>query len=131
MLGEVTRYDNEPICVITFKSGFDLAADLPRELPEYRAFLECQPEPVVWIADIDTIEFEVGTVIDAANLLALGEEAFYHHPKIRHVIHVTKLPHMQLVTEGMGRDSYGRVKISVAGSLDEAVRMARAIIKSE
>jgi hypothetical protein len=123
---EFKKLDNEPIVVVTLPKDYDLAAELPVQLPKYISMLDAAPEPVYWIVDARNSSLGVEEIITGASLVASGKHPLYHHPNIRQVIYVTSSRIMKLAAEGLQSESFGHIAIKLFDDLDEALKYTRA-----
>jgi hypothetical protein len=115
------KLENEPIVIITLPTDYNLAAELPKLMPQYINLLNAATEPVYWVVDARNSSLTVEEIILGASLLARGEHPLYHHPNIREVIYVTSSQIMKLAADGMKGDSFGNVNIKMFDDLDQAM----------
>ncbi len=119
------KLDNEPIVVVTLPKDYDLAAELPVQLPKYLQLLNAATEPVYWIVDARNSPLKGEEIALGASLVARGEHPLYHHPNIRQVIYVTSARIMKLAADGLKAEPFGHVNIKLFDDLDQALEYAR------
>lgn len=115
------KLENEPIVIVTLPTDYNLAAELPKVMPQYISFLNSATEPVYWIVDARNSSLTVEEIVLGASLVARGEHPLYHHPNIREVIYVTSSQIMKLAAEGLKGEAFGRVNIKLFDDLDQAM----------
>lgn len=115
------KLENEPIVIVTLPTDYNLAAELPKLMPQYINLLNAATEPVYWIVDARNSALTVEEIILGSSLVARGEHPLYHHPNIREVIYVTSSQIMKLAAEGMKGDSFGNVHIKIFDDLDQVM----------
>jgi hypothetical protein len=115
------KLEDEPIVIVTLPIDYNLAAELPKLMPQYINLLNAATEPVYWVVDARNSSLTVEEIILGASLLARGEHPLYHHPNVREVIYVTSSQIMKLAADGMKGDSFGNVNIKMFDDLDQAM----------
>jgi hypothetical protein len=119
------KLDNEPVVIVTLPKEYNLAAELPVQLPKYIGMLDAATEPVYWIVDARSSSLKVDEIIVGASLVARGAHPLYHHRNIRQVIYVTSSQIMKLGIEGLKDETFGNVNIRIFDDLDEALKYTR------
>jgi hypothetical protein len=88
------------------------------------AFLDGQPQPVLYIVNVLEATFSLDDLITGINVAARQRKLF-QHPNLRETIVVTQDWAMDLALKGMSAPIFGGVKIRTFKALDEAVEYAR------
>jgi hypothetical protein len=120
------KLPDEPIVVVTIQGGYDVTTEAAQSIKDGIAFLDSLDEPVLYITDFSSAEFGLTEMILGSNLAARGENPIFRHPKVREIIYVTQSDLSKLAARGMDSEAFGNLKISVYGTLEEALAYARA-----
>lgn len=122
------KLPGESIVVFQAKKTYDLEGDTPVALDRLIHIADSSDVDLIYIADVRNIHFELTDLAQAANLTTRGEHAIFHHPRMKEIIAVTTNKMVALTFRGMESEVYGRVKVAIFPTLEEAIEYARAQI---
>ncbi len=120
------KLPGEPIVVFQAAKTYDLETDTPVALDELNAIADSSDVDLIYITDIRNIHFELSDMAYLSNLAARGQGAVFHHPRLKEIVAVTTSKLVELTFRGMGSEVYGRVRVAVFPTLEEALEYARS-----
>ncbi len=125
---KIEMLPDEPIVVITLGEDFNVEADTPAISRQYIELVEAASQPVYLIIDFRPARkaLSVASIIAGANLSAKGEVPFFNHPLNKEVIWVATSEVMKMAAKGLNTDIFGKLKVSVFETLEEALSYARS-----
>jgi hypothetical protein len=121
----IEMLSGEPIVVVTVNEDFDVETDTPAAGRQYAELVKTISQPVYLIVDFRAASksLSVGSIVAGANLGI--QTSFFNHPHNKEVIWVATTEIMKLAAEGMGTDTFGKLKVSVFETLEEALAYVR------
>ncbi len=124
--GGIEKLPGEPILIHTLLEGWSVANDLHANIDQAMEHLDAADEPLYYIANFSRgLKLDLRDVILAANQVARGGNAMFHHPNLREFLAVTDSRLLDLATRGLDSEVFGNVPVAVFGALEEALAYAR------
>jgi hypothetical protein len=116
----------EPAVLLSMYEDYSFVVDDPEADKELIAALDASDEDMFMIIDLLRRPLSLQDVVHSANKDGRGEQALFHHPKVRGLIIVTDSDMVRLATKGLTTVTFGSLNAKAFGSLDEALAYVRS-----
>lgn len=120
---EVRPEEHLIICVMN--QDFSVQHELSGYAEDLKGKLDAMSEPVIQITDVDAVPGSFGDLVSGLGLLTQGKLAVLNHPNIKLIIVVTTKDLFAFGAKALKQSQYGGLQVTVAKTLDEAIKLAR------
>lgn len=127
----VEKLSEEPIIIVKISGPVDLARDVPALSNKARSVLDATNEPIWNITLMEDLHLSFGEVVMALGMSTRGELNFLRHPKVREYMIIADDGVVQLASRALSQAQYGGLRVTMCGSLEEALRKVRECIKGQ
>ncbi len=124
MFHDVEFLPDSNVYVITFTNGWHTKEGTAERADIVRRALEKAEEPVTFVFDLTPVRMRFDGVMRAANSLARGSNAPFHHPLCKEIVVIATNPIVQKVAQGLQNETFGRLPVCVRRSRQEALDKA-------
>ncbi len=124
MFHEVEFLPEFNACIVTFQQGWHTKEGTAERADIVQRALEQADESLTFIFDLTHIKMRFDGVMRAANSLARGPNAPFHHPLCKQIIVVTANSMVQKVAHGLQTETFGSLPVCVRRSREEALNEA-------
>jgi hypothetical protein len=120
----IEKLRGEPIIIETWDANYDPAEEGPKASQEIIRMMDTINEPTVVIVDMRAMALTFNDILLMAQA-ASSRSAPAHHPLQRRRIIITDSSIVSLAAQGLDSELFGRIKVDIATSMDEALEIAR------
>lgn len=115
---------------VTMYEQYSFEVDDPVADQEIIDILEKSDESMFLIVDLIQRPLSLDDVIHSSNKDARGENALFHHPKVKGLLVVTESDMVRLAAKGLNTVTFGNVNARAFKTADEALDYARSQVAS-
>ncbi len=126
MSHEITFLPDEPICIVTFREGWDAPESIRSRAQDFRRIFETANEPLHLIVDFTHVKMTLDGMLRSANSFARGPDAVFRHPMRKTLILVSTEKLAQMVARGLQSETFGHLHVHIFATLEEALAYARS-----
>lgn len=125
----IERLSDEPIVVYTQGPATRDTQGIAETLDDIARALDEQTDKVFLIWNVGSMTIELDDLIQSASKAGRGSNAVLHHTNVQENVYVVSNRMVKMAIKGLESATFGRAKVVMFDTLDEALGYCRAQIE--
>lgn len=127
----IEKLPGEAIIVYTQGAATPEEQGIVETLEDIARCLDQQTERVFLVWNVGGMSIELDDLVQSASKAGRGSNAVLHHPKVRENVYVVSNRMVRLAIKGLESATFGRAKVVLFDTLDEALSYCRDQLKNQ